>query len=120
MTYSMPPSCSRLVRRMISSGMRLPPRRTGHGAEMQSHPVDRRRLGVALLGLSWERGGETIDTPVDSSAFIDGFQHVEQPATSDRMFRWTDGNAALPPSLFPPWRGETRLYLNLKEWDGSS
>ncbi|TMJ57343.1 MAG: hypothetical protein E6G81_12700 [Alphaproteobacteria bacterium] len=84
------------------------------------HPVDRRRLGVALLGVSWERGGATIDTPVDSSAFIDGFQHVEQPATSDRMFRWTDGNAALPPSLFPPWRGETRLYLSLKEWDGSS
>jgi hypothetical protein len=36
------------------------------------------------------------------------------------MFRWTNGNAALPPSLFPPWRGETHLYLSLKEWDGSS
>src|SRR5438309_4107082 len=22
--------------------------------------------------------------------------------------------------MFLPWRGETRLYLNLKEWDGSS
>ena len=84
------------------------------------HPEDGRRLGVALLGLSWEQGGATIDTPIDSSAFIDGFQHVEHPVTSDRMFRWTNGNAALPPSLFPPWRGETRLYLSLKEWDGSS
>jgi len=84
------------------------------------HPVDQRRLGIALLGLSWEQGGETIDTPIDSPAFIDGFQHVEQPATSEEMFRWTNGNAALPPSLFPPWRGETHLYLNLKEWDGSS
>jgi hypothetical protein len=84
------------------------------------YPVDQRRLGVALLGLSWEQGGETIDTPIDSSAFIDGFQHVERPATSDEMFRWTNGNAALPPSLFPPWQGETRLYLSLKEWDGSS
>ena len=69
------------------------------------HPVDQRRLGVALLGLSWEQGGERIDAPIDSSAFIDGFQHVEHPETSDRMFRWTNGNAALPPSLFPPWRG---------------
>jgi hypothetical protein len=84
------------------------------------HPADQRRLGVAVLGLSWEQDGETIDTPIDSSAFIDGFQHVEHPATSDGMFRWTNGNAALPPSLFPPWRGDTRLYLNLKEWDGSS
>ena len=84
------------------------------------HSEDGRRLGVALLGLSWEQGGEMIDTPIDSSAFIDGFQHVEHPATSDEMFRWTNGNAAVPPSLFPPWRGETRLYLSLKEWDGSS
>ena len=38
------------------------------------HPVDRRRLGVALLGLSWEQGGETIEAPIASSAFIDGFQ----------------------------------------------
>src|ERR1051326_9571720 len=78
------------------------------------HPVDQRRLGVALLGLSWEQGGETIDTPIDSPAFIDGFQHVEQPATSEEMFRWTKGNAALPPSLFPPWRGGLyRLLLSL-------
>src|SRR5436190_16195389 len=25
------------------------------------HPEDQRRLGVALLGLSWEQGGERID-----------------------------------------------------------
>jgi len=31
------------------------------------HPVDQRRLGVALLGLSWEQGGERIDAPIDSS-----------------------------------------------------
>src|SRR5438477_2764366 len=43
------------------------------------HPEDQRRLGVALLGLSWEQGGERIDAPIDSSAFIDGFQHVEHP-----------------------------------------
>jgi hypothetical protein len=78
------------------------------------HPVDQRRLGVALLGLSWEQGGETIDTPIDSPAFIDGFQHVEHPAASEEVFRWTNGNAALPPSLFPPWRGGLyRLLLSL-------
>ena len=74
------------------------------------HPEDQRRLGVALLGLSWEQGGERIDAPIDSSAFIDGFQHVEHPETSDRMFRWTNGNAALPPSLFPPWRGKGKRF----------
>src|SRR5205814_10017323 len=80
------------------------------------HPEDQRRLGVALLGLSWEQGGERIDAPIDSSAFIDGFQHVEHPATSDRMFRWTNGNAALPPSLFAPRRREHRPGLNVKAW----
>ena len=77
------------------------------------HSEDGRRLGVALLGLSWEQGGEMIDTPIDSSAFIDGFQHVEHPATSDEMFRWTNGNAAVPPSLFPPWRGEPRGFITV-------
>jgi hypothetical protein len=79
------------------------------------HPVDQRRLGVALLGLSWEQDGETLDTPIDSSAFIDGFQHVEQPATSDGMFRWTNGNAALPPS---PVSTVARRYASLSEPEG--
>ena len=70
------------------------------------HSEDGRRLGVALQGLSWEQGPATIDTAIDSSAFIDGFQHVEHSASGDGMFRWTNGNAALPPSLFPPWRGK--------------
>jgi len=74
------------------------------------HPVDQRRLGVALLGLSWEQGGERIDAPIDSSAFIDGFQHVEHPATSDRMFRWTNGNAALPAKPVSAVAGQRRAF----------
>ncbi len=81
---------------------------------------DWRRLGVALLSLRWEQGGATIDVPIESSAFIDGFDHLELDATDGVPFRWTNGDAALPPSLFPPWRGETLLYLNVKTWVGSS
>src|SRR5256885_3108482 len=60
------------------------------------HPEDQRRLGGALLGLSWEQGGGRIDAPIDSSAFIDGVQHVVHPATSRRMFRVSNRDTAPP------------------------
>src|SRR4051794_40476341 len=66
------------------------------------HPEDRRRLGIALCGLRWEQDGAALDTPIASAAFIDGFGHVERDATDGSPFRWSNGDAALPASLFPP------------------
>src|SRR5436309_11915849 len=51
------------------------------------HPVDQRRLGVAF---SWEQGGERIDAPIDSSAFIDGFEALDNYA-ADLKARGGDG-----------------------------
>jgi hypothetical protein len=74
---------------------------------------DRRRLGVALRGLRWRQGKKALEIPIDSPAFIDGFHVVEFYSADEGSFRWTNGNAALPPGLFPRWRGETLLEIPL-------
>ena len=80
--------------------------------------ADQRRLGVALIGIRWQQGERTIDVPVTAPGFIDGFHHVERDSSGE--YRWTNGNAALPPNMFPPWHGETILHLTLKTWRGST
>jgi hypothetical protein len=74
---------------------------------------DRRRLGVALRGLRWRQGKKTLEVPIDSPAFIDGFHVVECYDDDAGSFRWTNGNAALPPVLLPRWRGEALLQILL-------
>jgi hypothetical protein len=81
---------------------------------------DSRSLGVCLYGLRWQQGSAVAECPVDSPAFLDGFYHVEQDATDSRPFRWTNGNAALPPAAIPPLRGVVWLRLELKTWRGST
>jgi hypothetical protein len=81
---------------------------------------DDRQLGVALRGLRWQQGEDIIDVPIQSPAFIDGFHNLEYYNAEQGPFRWTNGNAALPPDLFPPWRGEMLLHLELFRWDGSA
>jgi hypothetical protein len=85
---------------------------------------DDRRLGVLLRGMRWSRharqNAEAIDVPVDSPAFIDGYHAVEIHEPGGGPVRWTTGDAALPPGLFPPWEGETELQLSLGEWRGST
>ena len=74
---------------------------------------DRRRLGVALRGLRWRQRKKVLEVPIDSPAFIDGFHVVECYDDEEGSFRWTNGNAALPPTLVPRWRGETLLQIPL-------
>jgi hypothetical protein len=81
---------------------------------------DHRRLGVALYDLCWQQNQASIRVGVDSPSFIDGFYHVEWDETDATPFRWTNGDAALPSALVPPWRGETLLHLNLRGWAGSA
>ncbi|MSO99808.1 MAG: hypothetical protein EXR07_01970 [Acetobacteraceae bacterium] len=81
---------------------------------------DDRRLGVALRGVSWRQGQNAIDIRVDSPAFVDGFHTVEYDRDPPRPFRWTNGNAALPPDLTPRWEGGASLALTLSTWEGSA
>jgi hypothetical protein len=81
---------------------------------------DRRRLGVALQGLRWQQGENVIEPSIISPAFMDGFHNLEYYNADDGPFRWTNGNAALPPGLIPDWRGETLLVLRLSLWEGST
>jgi hypothetical protein len=80
---------------------------------------DVRRLGVVLREMRWSRGAEAIDVPIDAPSFIDGFHHFERRDDIPGPVRWTTGDAALPPTLFPPWEGEVMLHLSLDEWQGS-
>ena len=88
-------------------------------AELTGSPDDR-RLGVLLRRLCWVKDGEAIEVPVDSPGFIDGFHRAEIHKPGDAPVRWTTGDAALPPALFPPWQGEVLLDVSLSEWRGSA
>jgi hypothetical protein len=81
---------------------------------------DHRRLGVALRGLCWRQGKKEIERSIASPAFIDGFHILEHYNDREGPFRWTNGDAGLPPAIFPRWRGETLLHLRLFQWVGST
>lgn len=88
-------------------------------AEMK-RSSDTRRLGVLVHAMRWVRDDTTIDVPLDSPAFLDGFHNKEVHAPGSAAVRWTTGNAGLPSALFPPWHGSAVLELTLGEWPGSS
>jgi hypothetical protein len=81
---------------------------------------DTRPLGVLLRGMRWTQNDKTIDVPLDSPSFMDGFHVVEIHNPQFGPVRWTTGNAALPPDLFPPWRGEVLLHLLCSESTGTA
>jgi hypothetical protein len=81
---------------------------------------DTRPLGVLLREMRWSQEHATIDVPIDSPSFVDGFHVVETPKGQVGPVRWTTGNAALPPDLFPPWQGDVLLDLSCGEWKGSA
>jgi hypothetical protein len=71
---------------------------------------DVRRLGVMLRAMRWSRDAEAIEVPLDAPGFIDGFHHFERRKELAGPARWTTGDAALPPTLFPPWQGEVMRF----------
>ena len=81
---------------------------------------DTRPLGVLLREMRWSQEHATIDVPIDSPSFVDGFHVVETPKGQVGPVRWTTGNAGLPPDLFPPWQGDVLLDLSCGEWKGSA
>ncbi len=88
------------------------------GSRAATGPSDERRLGVMLRRLRWERDGDAIDVPLDLPGFVDGFHHVEFHESKRGPVRWTTGDAALPPMVFPPWQGAVQLQLTLGDWRG--
>ena len=81
---------------------------------------DSRPLGVLLRGMRWTQNEQTIVVPMDSPSFMDGFHVAEIHNPQFGPVRWTTGNAAVPPDLFPPWQGEVCLHLLCGEWAGSA
>jgi hypothetical protein len=79
---------------------------------------DRRRVGVGLRSLRWQQGDKVHQPDIGSASFIDGFHPIEDDAAGV-PFRWTNGDAGLPPASFPPWHGETVLRLSLRLWGGN-
>ena len=55
---------------------------------------DGRRLGVAVSRIVVRSGDDRRDVPLDHPALRDGWHKVERD--QDRMWRWTNGSAALP------------------------
>jgi len=81
---------------------------------------DHRRLGIALRGLSWRQGKKEMERSIASPALIDGFHTLEHYNDREGAFRWTNGDAGLPPAIFPRWRGEVELHVRLFRWEGST
>jgi hypothetical protein len=94
---------------------------SGHASPLDLAGIDDpRRLGVALCRMYWRQDDKVLDAPVSSPGFIDGFHSLEHYNDEEGPFRWTNGNAALPPDLFPSWRGVAHLHLRLIRWQGST
>ena len=70
---------------------------------------DPRSLGVALRRIIVRQGTRFKVAKADDARLIDGFHDFE----TDNGFRWTNGYAAVPDSLFADFRGPWELVLHL-------
>ncbi len=82
--FAVPPGASEL--RLLSRSF-LP-------ADMHPYADDWRRLGVAVAGFLWRAGSETREIAVDRQALSRGWHVAEHAGTA--VWRWTDGDAAIP------------------------
>ena len=87
---------------------------------MYKRQGDTRLLGLCVWRLRWRQGDAEVTVPLASPSFIDGFYHLEVPDDGTAPFRWTNGDAALPADLFPPWDGAVTLDLDVVPWAGTS
>ncbi|MGD0105987.1 MAG: Hint domain-containing protein [Rhodopila sp.] len=70
---------------------------------------DPRLLGVAVRRLAVRQGGRFRVTEADDAILDAGFHAFE----ADNGWRWTDGDASLPMSLFTGFKGSLELMLHL-------
>ncbi|PIK69044.1 hypothetical protein CS379_31900, partial [Methylobacterium frigidaeris] len=81
-------------------------------AHVEAESGDFRRLGVLLGALAIDdglTGARTI--ALDDARLAEGFHAVE--SSDDAIWRWTDGGAVLPPSLWEGCRGTIFLRVRL-------
>ena len=76
-------------------------------ADIDPACADRRRLGVALAGLSISGGGLAVDMLAGESRLVDGFHPTEGQS------RWTNGNAGLPVAMLGLMAGPFTLELRI-------
>lgn len=71
---------------------------------------DGRTLGVPVRRIGFVDGAGVIHTiPIDSDLLRDGFHFLEGTATDP--WRWTNGNALLPPALWAGYQGIVQLRI---------
>jgi len=70
---------------------------------------DPRALGVAVRRLVVRGGTRSKVTEANDDSLVDGFYAFE----ADHGFRWTDGDAAIPTSLFTGYTGPLELILSI-------
>jgi hypothetical protein len=66
-------------------------------------------LGVALRQIQVTQAAKMRVADPDDTRLTDGFHEFE----SDNGFRWTDGDAAIPPELFAGLSGPLEVGLQL-------
>jgi hypothetical protein len=70
---------------------------------------DPRELGVAVRRIEVWQGARLRMMQADDAALTDGFHAFED----DNGFRWTDGDAVLPPAMFDGFDGTMQLVLHV-------
>jgi Hint domain len=70
---------------------------------------DPRLLGVALRQIQVTHAARICMADADDARLTDGFHEYE----SNNGFRWTDGDAAIPPELFASFSGSLEVVLQL-------
>jgi Hint domain len=70
---------------------------------------DPRCLGVAIRRITAWRGSTFATLDASDPSLTDGFHAFE----ADAGFRWTDGNALLPPALFARLTGDIQIELRV-------
>ncbi len=86
--------------------------RAGAPAETDIDSTDRRRLGIALAGLTLFGAGTARRVDVFGPAWGAGFYAPEKDA--DGAFRWSDGDAAFNPGMWAGLDGPLRLTLHVR------
>lgn len=74
---------------------------------------DPRVLGVAIRRIVATRGARQRLIEADDASLTDGFHGYETEVGSTAGFRWTDGDAPVPPALFAGFDGPFDLEVHL-------
>jgi hypothetical protein len=89
-------SCAQFVVPPRAADVRLVSRASVAAQVLPSAYADRRRLGVAIDRILLRHDGQLHRVALDDPSLAEGFHAVERAGA--QLWRWTDGDARLPPS----------------------